>query len=311
MSIVFLSGLDSPERSEWHSELEEALPEETLLLDATEELGDDVDIAIVANPPKGKLTRFPQLRLIQSAWAGVDALLTDPELPDVPIARLVDPSLASHMAEAALTHSLAIHRQAPAYERQQRSGTWRQLRQPRASQRRVGVLGLGEMGRAAAALLHEVGFDVAGWSRTDRSAQAPYATFHGPEGFSSLIRRCDILINLLPLTPETAGIIDRDALVQLPEGASIINLGRGGHLVAQDLIDALDTGRIRHAVLDVFETEPLPPGDPLWSRDDVTITPHVAAETDPATASREIAANIRRFRSGEPLVGQVQRSRGY
>lgn len=311
MSIVFLSSLDSAELSEWHSELERSLPEETLLRDASDASTDDIDIAIVANPPQGKLTKFTQLRLIQSAWAGVDALLTDPALPEVPIARLVDPFLASDMAEAALTHALALHRQAPAYVRQQRSGTWRQLRQPRARQRRVGVLGLGEMGSAAAALLHEVGFDVAGWSRTDRSAQAPYSTFHGADGFNSLVRRSDILINLLPLTPETAGIIDRHALAQLPHAASIINLGRGGHVVVQDLIYGLDSGHIRHAVLDVFETEPLPTGDPLWSRDDVTITPHVAAETDPATASQEIAANIRRFRSGEPLVGQVQRSRGY
>lgn len=315
MSIIFLSDLDPVEVSEWQQLLAAALPDDEIVIwsDDPDAMGDlsAIDIAVVANPRKGLLATLPALRFIHSAWAGVDALLTDKTLPSIPIARLIDPTLAADMAEGVLTHVMAVHRQAPAYAASQRASDWAPLVQPRAGQRRVGILGMGEMGAASAMMLEKIGFQVAGWSRSGRSAATGIEMFSGEDGLAALLARSEILVNLLPLTAETSGILNRETLALLPKGASLVNVGRGGHLVVADLLDALDSGHLKHAVLDVFTVEPLPAEDPLWARQDVTITPHVAAATYPVTASREIAANIARFRDGGEVVGIVERSNGY
>ena len=268
------------------------------------------DVAVVADPPPGVLPTFPDLGFIQSAWAGVDSLLGDPSLPDIPLARLFDPALAGAMAESVLAHVMVLHCQLNDYAAQQRAHLWRPLEQPRIAMRTVGLLGMGEMGSTCAELLRKVGFQVSGWSRSGRPI-AGIRIHSGREGFRAILEQSEILVNTLPLTSETAGILGAQAFERMPRGAGLVNVGRGEHVVMSDLLEALEQGRLGHAVLDVFETEPLPPSDPLWSHAKLTITPHVAAPTDPASASLEIAANIRRYREKQPLAGLVSSANGY
>lgn len=295
MAIAFLSRLPDETAQRWLDALRAALPEDVIVAGLTQ----DAEIAVVAGPAPGQLARLPRLGFIQSAWAGVDGLLGDPDLPRrLPLARLVDPSLAAQMAEAVAAHVLALHRQAPAYRAQQDRAVWRQLPQVPASERKVGLLGFGEMARASSALLDKLGFKVSAWSRSQGDLAA-------------LLASSDIIVNLLPLTPATRGILRRETFDLMKRGASLINVGRGGHLVEADLLEALASGQVSHAVLDVFEAEPLPADHPFWRHPGVTVLPHVAAITDPASASVRIAANIARFRAGEPVEGLVSPDAGY
>ncbi len=316
MSILILTRVSAENAAMWRDLLAAALPEETLLPVVPGGLPEDVDlsevdVAIVANPPPGLLTACGNLKLIQSLWAGVDALLTDDTLPAGPVlARLVDPALAAAMAEAVATWTLWLHRQGPDYQASEIAHEWRQRFQPTAAERKVGLLGLGAMGRASAGLLKQIGFDVAGWSRT--AVKIPgIRTFSGPDGLDAMLAETEILVNLLPLTEETRGILGAPLFSKLPAGARVVNFGRGDHLVPADLLVALERGQLSHAVLDVFSKEPLRPECPYWDNPQITVLPHVAAATDPRTAAREVAENIRRFRRGEPLVGIVERKRGY
>jgi len=317
--ILFLADLPAAALATWTRALAAALPNDRIVAwTGTEDTAPapaalaQIELAVVANPPPGCLARLPALRLVQSAWAGVDGLLADPALPQVALARLVDPQLAADMAEAVLGHVLMLHRQVPAYRAQQAAAQWRALAQPRLAERRVAILGMGEMGQASAALLARTGFPVTGWSRSGRGAAGGgVAVLAGADGLARVLGQADILVNLLPLTAQTHGLLDREALARLPRGAGLINAGRGAHVVTGDLIAALDSGQVGHAVLDVFTQEPLPPDDPLWHHPGVTITPHVAAPTDPDSAARTIAANIARWRAGQPLVGAVDRAAGY
>lgn len=293
MTIAFLTSLPDDDAERWLAALRTVLPGDAIVA------GLALDAAVVAGPAPGDLARLPRLGFIQSAWAGVDGLLNDPLLPrQVPLARLIDPSLAGQMAEAVAAHVLALHRQAPAYRAQQARAIWRQLPQVPAQERQVGLLGFGEMARASAALLEKLGFQVSAWSRS-----------HGDLG--ALLSGSDIVVNLLPLTPQTRGILGRETFARMKPGAGLISVGRGGHLVEADLIEALASGQISHAVLDVFETEPLAASHPFWSHPAVTVLPHVAAITDPVSASRRIAANIARFRASEPVEGLVSPDAGY
>lgn len=295
MTIAFLTRLPDDVAECWLTALRAALPGD----DVAAGLALDAEIAVVAAPGPGDLAKLPHLSFIQSAWAGVDGLLTDPLLPrQVPLARLIDPSLATQMAEAVAAHVLALHRQAPAYRAQQAQVTWRQLPQASAGERQVGLLGFGEMARASAGLLERLGFQVSAWSRS-----------HGD--LSALLAGSDIVVNLLPLTAQTRGILGRETFARTKPGAAIINVGRGGHLVEPDLLESLASGQISHAVLDVFETEPLPADHPFWRHPAITLLPHVAAITDPVSASQRIAVNIDRFRAGEPVEGLVSPDRGY
>lgn len=309
MRILFLSTTAQPET--WLGPLGAALPDDEIMV--YPELGDPatIECAIVAVPPPGVLTGLPKLRLIQSLWVGVESLLRDPTLPkDVPLARLVDPGMTGTMTETVLQHVLNAHREYEGYRAQQRGGIWRHLPQVRAQDRRVGFLGLGELGTAAARTLVGLNFAVAGWSRRPQEL-AGIATFAGPDGLRPFLARTDILVCLLPLTAETRGIINADTLAALPRGATLINLARGGHVVDDYLLAALDSGQLGRAVLDVFNVEPLPPDHPYWTHPRVVITPHVAAETDPATAVSQVVENLRRLRAGEPLRNVVDRAAGY
>ncbi len=319
MSVYLCGELDPPELEAWLQALRTAVPgsriEPTLeALDPSE-----VEVALVANPPPGRLQGLPRLRLVQSLWAGVDRLLADPTLPSgVPLARMVDPAMSAAMAETALWAVLSLHRGFFAYARQQAARRWQPLPQCRADERRVAVLGLGEMGAAVAARLAAQGYRVDGWRlgapRAGAGPAPPPATVRvheGAEALAPLLATSDIVVNLLPLTPATRGLFDAARLAQMKPGAALVNLARGAHVVEPDLLAALASGRLSHAVLDVFQHEPLPRDHAFWSHPQVTVLPHAAAQTDPRSAAAVVAANIAALRAGRPLAHLVDRARGY
>ena len=312
MSILLIGDFTEAEYATWCSHLLQHLPESEPLVQADHEYDKRaVKVALVANPPARTLSSLPNLRFIQSLWAGVDRLLSDVSLPpSVPIARLIDPAMTQAMVECAIAQVFYLHRQLPTYLKQQSDRTWRQLTQPLASERSVGVLGLGALGYPVARALAELGFPVAGWSLHQRK-DTTIESHHGTNGLVRVASRSRILINLLPLTSLTAGILNESLFRQLPIGAALMNLARGEHLVEQDLLAALDGQRLSHAVLDVFNPEPLPANHPFWAHPQITVFPHAAATTDPATAARIASDNIAAFLAGRNVSGLVLRSRGY
>jgi glyoxylate/hydroxypyruvate reductase A len=308
MALLFYSQDDDPKA--WGRELRQRVP--GLDFRAWPEAGDlaEIDLALVWRPPPGLLRSLPNLKAVLSLAAGVDAMLADPTLPDVPLCRLIDPSLTRTMSEFVLLQVLKYHRQLDVYARQQREGRWRLDLPPPPSATSVGVMGLGELGADAASVLREHGFTVLGWSRTEKAIEG-VACFHGEDGLGPFLAGSRILVCLLPLTAETRGILDAKLLARLPEGARLVNVARGGHLVEQDLIEALDRGHLAHASLDVFASEPLPPEHPFWRHPRIDVTPHAASYGLPESAAEAVAENIRRLQSGQPLLHVVDRARGY
>ncbi|MDY7106359.1 MAG: glyoxylate/hydroxypyruvate reductase A [Actinomycetota bacterium] len=262
-----------------------------------------VDVLVVGNPDPAELARFPALRFVQSAWAGPDRLTGGVLPPGVAAARLVDDSLTDAMVEYVAAWVLALHRQLPVYRAQQAARQWTAHAQPLARERVVGLLGYGALGLPVTETLAGLGFRVVAWAR--RAREAPVEVVSGATGLDDLLRRADIVVNLLPLTPETRGILDADRLARLPHGASIVNCGRGAHVDVDALLAALDAGQLAHAVLDVFDDEPLPVDSPLWDHPGVTVTPHVAAASEPRLAARAVADNIVRHRSGHPVLNPL------
>jgi glyoxylate/hydroxypyruvate reductase len=266
--------------------------------------------------PPGSLAALPNLAAVFSLGAGVDHLMGDPRLPDVPVVRVVDADLTQRMSEYVVLHCLMHLRQQRRYERQQRRRAWLDDRwQPAAGEVRVGVMGLGVLGSDAARKLRLVGFDVAGWSRT-RKALDGLATFVGPDELDPFLARSDILVCLLPLTPATRGMLNAKLFRRLPRdgrlgGPVVINAARGGLQVERDLLSCLDDGTLRGATLDVFEEEPLPADSLLWTHPAVTVTPHNAAMSHPESIGAQVAAQIRRFEAGAPLDNVVDRRLGY
>ena len=314
MNLLLAGSFDDAERDRWRQLLSEALPKHHLV--TTGELFDRmrIEVAIVANPPPESLAGLPRLRLIQSLWAGVDRLLDDPTVPPgVPIARMVDPVLTAAMAETALWAVLSLHRGFFVYQRQQRNATWRQLPQRRADEMPVTVLGLGAMGLACARALAQQGYRVTAWTRdgTPRELPAGVTHVHGDAALWPCLSGTSIVVNLLPLTPATRGLLDAQFFAALPRGAALVNLARGAHIVEADLRAALGSGRLGHAVLDVFESEPLDAKHPFWRHPKVTVLPHVAALTDPRSAAALAAANVRALAEGRPIAHLIDRARGY
>ncbi|MFA6964084.1 2-hydroxyacid dehydrogenase [Bosea sp. (in: a-proteobacteria)] len=266
--------------------------------------------------PEGSLAGLPNLAAVFSLGAGVDHLFADTRLPDVPIARVVDPDLTTRMSEYIVLHCLMILRQQRRYDAQQPQKSWDDDRnQPAARSVRVGVMGLGELGQDAVHKLKVMGFDVAGWSRSPKAIDG-LASFSGSEGMASFLARTDILVSLLPLTPETRGTINATLLAGLAQdgrlgGPFLVNAGRGGLQVEADILAALDAGTLKGATLDVFETEPLPAESRLWTHPAVTVTPHNAAMSEPEAVATLISAQIRRLEAGEPLEHVVDPARGY
>jgi len=310
VTLIFYSASDRWD--EWANHLRREVPE--IPLRHWEEAGDDADVtyALVWNPPPGELKRrFPNLEYIFSLGAGVDALLDDPDLPTgVPVVRMVEEALVFGMTEYVALHTLRLHRCQRALEVQQREKNWYQIATPLSPERRVGLMGLGVLGSDAARALTALRFDVASWTRTPK--EMPGVTgFHGADGLDAFLARTEILVALMPLTDATRGILNASLFAKLPQGAGLINAGRGGLQVETDIIAALDSGQLSEAVLDVFTTEPLPADNPLWTHPKVTITPHNAALTGAATGAREVAANLKRVLAGEPPHNIVNPSAGY
>lgn len=274
--------------------------------------GDPREIRYLAAwmPPDDIMATFPNLELLFSVGAGVDQFDFSRLPPDLPVVRMVEPGIVDGMVEYVTMSVLALHRDLIPYIAQRNAQEWRQIRVLPAATRRVGVLGLGMLGEAVCRKLAGFGFPVAGWSRSRRAIDG-IECFAGAAEMPAFLGRTDILICLLPLTQETRGILGAELFAGLPHGARLVNAGRGGHLDQEALIAALDAGQLSAAVLDVTDPEPLPAGHALWRDPRVLITPHIASMTQPETAVEVVLDNLRRHRAGEPLIGLVDRGRGY
>lgn len=273
---------------------------------------DPAEVDYIVHAPNSEVqdfTPFTRLKAVLSLWAGVEDVVANPTLR-VPLARMVDPGLTEGMVEWCAGHVLRHHLGMDAHITGQ-DGVWRNgVVPPLARERGVAVLGLGALGLAVARTLAGLGFRVIGWARSPRTVPG-IATAHGPEGLAQTLRGADIAVLLLPRTPETEGILNAEALARMPRGAVLINPGRGSLIDDRALLAALDAGQIGHATLDVFRQEPLPPDHPFWAHPRVTVTPHIAAETRPASAARVIVENIRRGEAGLPFLNLVDRGLGY
>jgi glyoxylate/hydroxypyruvate reductase len=276
------------------------------------DIGDPAAIRYLAawQPPPHILESFPQVRVIFSVGAGVDQFDLSSIPADIPVVRLVEPGLVAGMVEYVLFATLAMHRHIIKYIDDQRRGRWEPIRVLPSERRRIGVMGLGRIGRTVLERLGGFGFPLVGWSRSGHTMEG-VTCFAGLEELPGFLSRCDILICLLPLTAQTRGILCRRVLEALPPGAALINVGRGGHLVEEDLLDALEAGQLSSAILDVAATEPLAADHPFWKHPKILLTPHIASMTQPETAALALLENIRRFEAGEPMTDVVDRTKGY
>lgn len=272
---------------------------------------EEIDAIVTWKPPLGVMKKFPNLKVIISLGAGVEEILKDPNLPqNVPIVRIVEPRVTSRMSEYILLAVLRFHRQAFTYQTLQKDQHWKPLPLPKTSSCNIGILGLGVLGLDAARKLNHLGFPIRGWSRTPKNLDG-IKCFHGQEQLELCLSKCQVLVCLLPLTPETTGILNHDTFAALPQGAYLINVARGQHLVEQDLLEALDSGQLSGACLDVFSQEPLPDNHPFWSHPRITITPHVATQTDSEYWTEQIVDAVNCLREGLPLKNLVDCQKGY
>jgi glyoxylate/hydroxypyruvate reductase A len=279
---------------------------------------EDIRYALAWQPQPGLLRTLPNLELIVSVGAGVDHILKDPDLPDVPMVRFVDPDLTGRMTEYVGLHVLYHHRRMTEFRELQERRVWKYLPEPAAHEVRVGIMGLGVLGAAAARALGVFGYQLRGWSRSRKTLDG-VACYAGPEELDAFLADTDILAVLLPLTPDTRGILNRRLLAKLSRrgrdarlpGPVLINAGRGGLQVDAEILESLQAGELHAASLDVFEAEPLPHSSPLWSHPRVVVTPHNAAESAPAAIVRYTLRQIAAHRRGEPLENVVDLQRGY
>jgi len=299
----------------WEDELRRNAPGRAVTVYPDEFDPAAIDYALVWNPPAGLLAGLTNLKAIFALGAGVDQLLRQPDLPDLPIVRVVCDDLTQRMTEWVVLQALLHHRRQRAYDRQQAEHVWRGLDQPAAADIGVGVMGLGVLGTDSALALRRLGFRVAGWSRRPSTIEG-VESFHGAEGLPAFLARTEILVSLLPLTPETKGILSMPLFEQLsrthaPHLPVLINAGRGGLQVEADIVAAVRSGVLAGASLDVFAPEPLDPESPLWDLPNVTITPHVAAASDAAAIIPGIVRQIEAFEAGQPLVNVIDRASAY
>lgn len=297
---------------QWIVALQAAMPEEVIMpfdtLDAQQKAA--CTVAIIANPDPAHIAQMPQLKWIHSVWAGVERVVADLGHTHLDIVRLIDPQLADTMAEAVLAWTMYLHRDMPAYAEQQRAKQWRTLDYTLARQRSVGVLGLGALGDAAAKRLLASNFRVNGWSRSKKNVDGVNC-YTGADELQAMLAASDIVVCLLPLTAETKGLLNAEKLAWMKPGAQLINFGRGPIIDDDALKAALDSGALKHAVLDVFAVEPLPPTQWQWSHPGVTVLPHISAPTDRDTASAIVAGNIRAYRENGVIPTAVNTQRGY
>lgn len=309
MAILIKPSVDPGER--WIEVFADQAPDEEVRIWPDWGAPEEIEFAIVRRPPAGSLEAFRNLRWVASIPAGVEPLLEPGVVPaSVPLIRCVSPNRGAEMAEYVLMQTLRIHRRALEYEAMVKEGGWSRLPQPATHERRVGVMGLGELGSQVAAMLASAGLSTAGWTRTPRSLDG-VANFHGDAQFDAFLGRTDILVCVLPLTADTDGIVNANTLAKLPTGATVINVSRGAHVVEQDLIDAIDRGHISGACLDVLSVEPPPPDLPVVRHPRILVTPHIACRSRAEQLLPALLDNMDRARKGRALNNLVDRARGY
>lgn len=308
-AMLFYSKFDDAE--DWGQHLRRAMPGLDFRIHPDVGNPADVESAMVWKAPPGEMRKYPNLKLIVNIGAGVDYILKDDTLPPgVPIMRLVDPEQNRMMAQYVLLTVLRYHRELPQLEKQRREKRWQYIHPRESATLPIGIMGIGNIGSHVASELVRQGFPVSGWSRTPKSVEG-VTTFHGRDQLKGFLARSQILVLIMPFTPETDGIVGRDTLYALPRGAKIINIGRGQLIDEAALAAAIRDGQIGAATLDVFRTEPLPAGHPFWDIEEITITPHLASIAIPGSASLQIAENLRRLSAGQKLLNIVDRARGY
>ena len=273
---------------------------------------EDIEYFSGFRPAPGFLKSLPNLKAVFSLGAGVDGFLRDPEYPKhLPLVRFVDPTLMHEMAQYVTMHVLIAHRSQRRFDEAQALGKWDQAMLARPSRdTRIGILGLGDIGGTIAASLLPFDFQLFGWSRSRKTVPG-VKSFAGEKELPQFLAQCDYCVCVLPLTEETRGIMNAKLFARLPKGAWVINVARGGHLVEEDLLAALDAGHLGGAVLDVFQTEPLPAESPIWHHPKITATPHIAGITDPKSALAYVTDCVRRCETGQPLDNVVDLSKGY
>jgi glyoxylate/hydroxypyruvate reductase A len=276
------------------------------------EAGDLADIEYLAfmRPDFDRIPALPNLKAMFSRSAGVEEFIDHPKLPKVPLGKMEPPGGDPMMTEYVVMHVLRLHRDMPGYQAAQARREWRRVRIVRPEERRVGFLGFGLMATAPALVLQSLGFPVSAWVRQPRE-QAEVPLFHGGDQFERFLNQTDIAVCLLPLTKETEGIFCARTFAMMPQGAMLVNVGRGRHVVAADLIAALDAGQLSYATLDALSPEPLPPDSPLWLHPKVTVMPHVARRPTVAQLVTELAANLESLASGGGLLQEVDKRLGY
>ena len=276
------------------------------------DIGDPRDIKYLAawTAPDDLHTLLPNLEVVFALSAGVDQLDLS-RLPEaLPVVRLLDPGIGKGMCEYACLAVLSLHRDMLKYRQQQREGRWQAHALVQSSKRRVGVMGLGLQAQQILGSLQPFGFELSGWARSEHRIDG-VVCHAGVEQLPGFLSQCDILICVLPLTEQTTGVLNRELFAHLPQGAALVNMGRGRHLVEGDLLEALDSGQLSAAVLDVLQQEPADPAHPFWNHPQILLTPHIAAMTQPASAFPGLLENIRRHERGEKMLGQVDRGQGY
>jgi len=309
MSIVLFSNVSKLEP--WLDALRKVAPDVEITTYDKVRDKEKVLFALAWNHPRGIFSEYPNLKCISSMGAGVDHIMSDPDIPpQVKVVRIVDPLLSQDLAEFALALTMSHMRGFSKYRLLQHQKTWKRSMYKRIADVSIGIMGTGEIGNHVAEFLRSAGFSVSGWGKNP-GKEKEYQRFHGMGQLAAFLKNLDILICLLPLTPETQGILNNDNLSNLPPGAVLFNLGRGGHVVDQDLIEMLDNGHLAGASLDVFDREPLPADHPFWLHPGIQITPHVASITTPESVAPQIVENYRRAINNEELLNQVDRKTGY
>lgn len=312
LTIPFLSQTNSDEQTRWLDALTVAMPQHRIcyLNQLSDGQKDNIEIAIVANPDPKDLDSIPNLKWIHNLWAGVEILLKEIPNDSIKIVKMNDPMLATTMSEAVLAWVFYLHRKMPHYQRQQIKKIWQPIETKKVSETTIGILGLGNLGKASAIKLVQQGFKVCGWSRTEVIVEG-VSSYFGFENMQEVIKQSDILVVLLPLTLETKNILDEKYLSYLPKKASIINFARSRIINDETLVKLLASGHIGHAVLDVFDEEPLPIESIFWEHPNVTVLPHISAPTNHQTASVIVAENINSYIRTGQIPESIDRLLGY
>lgn len=295
----------------WKDHMVDLLPEHEIFLSEEVIDEDSIDLAIVWLPEEGWLRTFPNLKCIFSIGSGIDHILKDKYLPThIPIVRLTGDDLSTRMREYVVLHVLRLHRKLPEVEASQKAEEWNQVIEPPANYRTVGIMGLGNLGADCAKTLSKIGFNVLGWAKSEKSIEG-IESYTGTTGLDAFLSKAEIVVCMLPLTPETTGIMNNSFFNKMKDGSCIINVARGPHLNESDLLNAIENKKIRAATLDVFEVEPLTKGHPFWKHKDILVTPHIASLIDPVAGGKAIAENVRKFISGDPIKELIPPGKNY